>query len=99
MKINDNEINNIANAVYETMVEQKTNYIQSWWLNKNNHPIGKIYTTSQINRRLMKLVKDGFLIKYNKNTSTSTGTCYVLKNNNLINWEIGQFNFIKIEEN
>ena len=53
-------------------------YCQSWWLNKNNHELGKEMSTPKINRLAKILVEGGYLTIDKSRTSTSTGTCYKL---------------------
>lgn len=73
----EREAQKVLYHAIETCAQQKTKYIQSWWLNRRNCPQLDM-DTPKINRRLKHLVRKG-IIKIDKSgTSTSKGTRYII---------------------
>lgn len=70
-------------AIKQVMKEANSHHCQSWWLNSKNFDLKSKLTTSKINQRCKLLVKQGYLTIDKANTSTSTGTCYLLTDKTL----------------
>ena len=68
----------IKNRIAKQLEINGFDFCLSWWLNKNNHELGKEMTTPKINRLAKILVEGGYLTIDKSMTSTSTGTCYKL---------------------
>ena len=80
-KKREEDLHKVYDAIKEIISNTKyegCDFCLSWWLNHNNHELGKEMTTPKINRLAKILVEGGYLTIDKSMTSTSTGTCYKL---------------------
>ncbi|MDP4201455.1 MAG: hypothetical protein Q8861_02070 [Bacteroidota bacterium] len=71
-------------AILLIMRQQKTDYCQSWWLNKHNFSLQSNLDSKSIVRRCHLLVRLGYLIIDREKTSTAMGTSFKLTEKQLL---------------